>query len=79
MEQNLASIEARGLGMAAISYDSPAVLAAFASREKIRPLLSDPDSAVIRRYGILNETVAANTRRTAFPTPERMCSTSAGS
>ena len=45
-----------GLGLAAISYDSPAFLKSFADRKNITfPLLSDPDSKIIRAYGILNE------------------------
>jgi hypothetical protein len=45
-----------GRGVAALSYDSPAVLKDFASRKAIPfPLLSDPDSAIIRRFGLLNE------------------------
>lgn len=44
--------------MAAISYDSTAILKNFADRKNITfPLLSDPDSKIIRAYGILNETV----------------------
>lgn len=44
--------------MCALSYDSVEVLDAFARRKGITvPLLSDPDSAVIRRLGLLNETV----------------------
>ena len=44
--------------MASISYDSPAVLARFASAHQITfPLLSDKGSAVIRRYGILNTNI----------------------
>ena len=47
----------RGLGVAAISYDSPEVLADFATRRKISfPLLSDPGSKIIRAFGILNDT-----------------------
>jgi len=43
--------------LAAISYDSPAILKNFAGRKQITfPLLSDPDSKIIRAYGILNET-----------------------
>jgi peroxiredoxin len=42
-----------GLGLAAISYDSPGVLAEFAKRKSIQfPLLSDHDSNVIRAYGV---------------------------
>ena len=44
-----------GLGLAAISYDPPAVLAAFSQQHGITfPLLSDLGSATIKRYGILN-------------------------
>jgi len=46
----------RGLGIAAISYDSPAILKDFATRRAIPfPLLSDPDSAAIEAFGLLNE------------------------
>lgn len=42
--------------MAAISYDSVALLRDFAARKAITyPLLADPDSQVIRAFGILNE------------------------
>ena len=52
-------LEKAGIGVAAISYDSPAVLQDFAQRRGIDfPLLADEGSAVISRYGILN-TVAA--------------------
>ena len=52
-------LENAGIGVAAISYDSPAVLQDFAQRRGIDfPLLADEGSAVISRYGILN-TVAA--------------------
>ena len=41
--------------MAAISYDPPEILAAFARQRGITfPLLSDAGSETIRRYGILN-------------------------
>ena len=42
--------------VAAISYDSAAALRHFAQRKGITyPLLSDPESRVIRAFGILNE------------------------
>lgn len=70
MEQNRARIAAQGLGLAAISYDSTAVLKAFAAREHIGfTLLSDPDSQVIRSYGILNETVAKDSPFFGIPHP----------
>ena len=44
--------------MAAISYDSPEIIAAFSHARGITfPLLSDAGSATIRRYGILNPLV----------------------
>ena len=45
----------RGFGVAAISYDSEAVLADFSQRRGITfPLLSDDDSEGITEFGILN-------------------------
>ncbi len=70
MEQSRARISAQGLGLAAISYDSPEVLKTFADREHIGfPLLSDPDSKVIRSYGILNETIEKGTPFYGIPYP----------
>jgi hypothetical protein len=59
LEQSLPELTKRGLGLAAISYDSPAILKSFADRKGITfPLLSDPESKIIRAFGLLNETVA---------------------
>lgn len=70
MEQNVSRIRAQGLGLAAISYDSVAVLKQFANREHIAfPMLSDADSAVIRRYGILNDSVAKGSSSYGIPHP----------
>ena len=42
--------------MAAISYDSEAILKFFSDRHKIDyPILGDPESKTIRAYGVLNE------------------------
>ena len=47
-----------GIKLYALSYDEVDALAAFAEANAIPfPLLSDPDSAVIRKYGILNTDV----------------------
>jgi len=55
LQHRLGELAQQGLGVAAISYDPPETLAAFALAQKITfPLLSDADSAAIRRYGILN-------------------------
>ena len=59
LQERLEELTSSGIGIAAISYDSAAVLADFAQRRSITfPLLSDDDSVVISQYGILN-TVAA--------------------
>jgi hypothetical protein len=50
-----AAFEARGLGLAAVTYDSQPTLEDFAERKGIDyPLLSDPTSATIRAYGLLD-------------------------
>ena len=70
LEQDLDSIRKRGLGLAAVSYDSVAVLKNFAGRKKITyPLLSDPESKIIRAFGILNETVKPGTTQYGIPYP----------
>ena len=59
LQGRLSELEANGLGLVAISYDSQDVLSEFAARRGITfPLLSDEDSAIIETFGILN-TVAA--------------------
>jgi hypothetical protein len=46
----------RGLGLAAVSYDSVEILEDFGARRDIPfPLLADDGSAVIRAFGLLNE------------------------
>src|SRR5262252_2183488 len=49
------SLKQDGLGLAAISYDSQDILAAYSAQHGITfPMLSDVGSATIKRYGILN-------------------------
>ncbi|MGA7792021.1 MAG: peroxiredoxin family protein [Candidatus Acidiferrales bacterium] len=54
--------EKQGIKLAGISYDSVEILKYFADRRKIDfPLLSDPDSKIIRMYQVLNaEAVGPN-------------------
>jgi hypothetical protein len=60
----------RGLNVAAISYDSVAVLKDFATRRGITfPLLSDPDSRVIRAFGIFNESAPKDSFVYGVPNP----------
>jgi hypothetical protein len=70
LERDLDAIKKQGVGVAAISYDSVAVLKNFADRQHITfPLLSDPESRIIRAFGILNETVTAGTPFYGIPYP----------
>lgn len=70
LEQNLDAFRKHGLGVAAISYDSVAVLKNFGDRQHISyPLLSDPESKIIRAFDILNETVESGTAFYGIPYP----------
>ena len=55
LQSRLGELRAKGLGVAAISYDPVPTLAEFATRRQITfPLLSDAGSATIKAFGILN-------------------------
>ncbi|TAJ21892.1 MAG: redoxin domain-containing protein [Dehalococcoidia bacterium] len=70
LQRHLAEFEAAGVAVYAISYDAPEVLAAFAAEFGITyPLLSDADSGVIRRYGILNTLVRPDEAVYGIPYP----------
>jgi hypothetical protein len=63
-------IRKQGLGLIAISYDSPETLKKFADSRGITfPLISDSGSAIIRRYGILNEQQDPSTPSYGIPHP----------
>ena len=63
-------IKKQGLGLVAITYDSPETLKKFADSRGITfPLLSDPGSARIKRYGLFNDTVDPKTRAYGIPHP----------
>ena len=54
----LPALERNGINLFAISYDSVAILAAFAAKHGIRyALLSDEGSHTLRRLGLINERV----------------------
>jgi len=55
LQSRVNELREKGLGLAAISYDRPEILASFAKQRGITfPLLSDTGSATIKGYGILN-------------------------
>jgi hypothetical protein len=63
-------IRKQGFGLIAISYDSPETLKKFADSRGIRfPLISDSASAIIKRFGIVNEQHEAGTRSYGIPHP----------
>lgn len=70
LQQHLAEFEAAGVAVYAVSYDSAEVLSAFAEEFGITyPLLSDPGSEVIRRFGILNTLVRPDEDVYGIPYP----------
>lgn len=55
LQQSLDRFRQQGLGLAAISYDTPDVLRRFSDRQHITfPLLADPDVEIIRLFHVLN-------------------------
>lgn len=70
LQESLPLLHKRGLGLAAISYDSPAILKNFSARKGITfPLLSDDGSKIIRAFGILNESVPPSSPFAGVPHP----------
>jgi peroxiredoxin len=58
----------QGLGLAALSYDSEAILEDFTQRHSIEySLIADPKSEIIRRYGVLNANAPGFTKNMAYP------------
>jgi hypothetical protein len=58
----------QGVGLAAISYDSEAILRDFTQRHEIEyPLIADPKSEIIRSYGVLNAEAPGFTKGMAHP------------
>ena len=70
LQGRLPELRARGLGLAVITYDARPVMADFASRRGITfPLLSDPGSATIKSFGVLNTTVPQGETNYGIPFP----------
>lgn len=61
LEASRAALGRNGFGLVAISFDKPEALKAFADERSLGfPLLSDPGSQIIRSFGLLDATVAAD-------------------
>ena len=71
LERSLEKFRAQGLGVAAISYDSPALLRHFSERMGgfHFPLLSDEGSTVIRAFGIFNHNIPEGDEFYGIPFP----------
>jgi len=58
----------QGVGLAAISYDSEAILRDFTQRHRIEyPLIADPKSEIIRSYEVLNTEATGFSKGMAHP------------
>jgi peroxiredoxin len=70
LQSRLPELKKRGMGLAAMTYDSPAILADFSRRRGITfPLLSDSGSGTIKAYGLLNTTVDPASTNYGIPFP----------
>jgi hypothetical protein len=70
LQSRYTDLTRQGIGLIAVSYDSVDTLKKFAvSRGITFPMVSDAGSAIIRRYGLLNETLDPKTRFYGVPHP----------
>ncbi len=70
VNSGVAEIEKRGYGVAALSYDSPEILAAFTAKRNIAyTLLSDPKSEVIDLYKLRDPQYPPGNRAYGVPRP----------
>jgi hypothetical protein len=70
LEEKKEDFAKRGLNIAALTYDSIAILRHFGDRKGITyPLLSDPDSEVITAFGILNHNYGPDDDGYGLPFP----------
>jgi len=68
LQDSTARFENQGIKLAAISYDSSAILMDFAKRHHIQfPLLADADSKIIRSFNVLNAEAKGMTKGMAHP------------
>jgi peroxiredoxin len=58
----------KGIGLVGVSYDSPEILKFFTDKYAITyPLLADPKSEVIERFGVLNTTATGFSKGMSYP------------
>ena len=70
LQRRVKDLEAQGIGLAVVTYDSPETLKKFAASYGITyPLIADVGSPIITAYGLLNTTVEPGSRAAGVPFP----------
>jgi hypothetical protein len=68
LQQAQRRFQEHGIGLVGVSYDTQAILKDFSTRLGITfPLLADPKSEIIQRFGVLNTTATGFTKGMAYP------------
>lgn len=68
LQHAAAHFKAKGIGLVGVSYDSPEILKFFTERHSITfPLIADPHSEIIERFGVLNTTATGMNKGMAYP------------
>ena len=68
MQKDLASLDEKKVQVVGVSYDAVDVLKKFADDRKITfPLLSDPDSATIKSFGLINKEAKGKAEGVPYP------------
>ena len=70
LERNQEALAREGLKSAAVSYDTVEILKNFSDRRGVHyPLLSDPESKIIRAFGLLNTSLKSDSPIYGVPRP----------
>jgi peroxiredoxin len=68
LQEELKDLGEKKIRLVGLSYDPVEVLGRFANDSKITfPLLSDPESRTIRRFGLLNQEAEGRTEGIPYP------------
>jgi len=70
LQQDSEQLKSAGINVVGVSYDSVETLAKFGEAGGIQfPLLADPDSKVIRQFGVLNESMKEGSKKFGIARP----------
>ena len=68
LQRATARFKEKGIGLVGVSYDSQEILKFFTERHSITyPLIADPQSEIIGRFGVLNPTATGFTKGMSYP------------